>query len=190
MFHENDQIGNYIISKGISGVDFYYRRAFGAFMLFYDQKPIMYDEHMRKMDPTEMKIIKFDSKYQKLILPLYHSSLFYWFTYTFSDCRNINKPEVEEFFIDLEACKKNVGSLISKLSKKLSKDLQRNSKFLEYNYSSGWRKFQAFYPSNSKYIIDEIDTAFAQHYGFTEEELDFIIYYDIKYRMGDELNEE
>jgi hypothetical protein len=24
----------------------------------------------------------------------------------------------------------------------------------------------------------------AQHYGFTEEELDFIINYDIKYRMG------
>lgn len=30
----------------------------------------------------------------------------------------------------------------------------------------------------------------ASHYGFTEEELDFIINYDIKYRMGDELNEE
>ena len=28
-----------------------------------------------------------------------------------------------------------------------------------------------------------------KHYGFTEEELDFIINYDIKYRMGDELNE-
>ena len=26
-----------------------------------------------------------------------------------------------------------------------------------------------------------------QLYGFTEEELDFIINYDIKYRMGDEL---
>lgn len=28
-----------------------------------------------------------------------------------------------------------------------------------------------------------------KHYGFTEEELDFIINYAIKYRMGDELNE-
>ena len=27
----------------------------------------------------------------------------------------------------------------------------------------------------------------AKHYGFTEEELDFIINYDIKYRMGKEL---
>jgi len=36
----------------------------------------------------------------------------------------------------------------------------------------------------SKAIIDKIDTVLAQHYGFTEAELDFIINYDIKYRMG------
>ena len=38
-----------------------------------------------------------------------------------------------------------------------------------------------------KPIIDKIDKVLAKHYGFTEEELDFIINYDIKYRMGDEL---
>jgi len=31
---------------------------------------------------------------------------------------------------------------------------------------------------------DEIDRVLAAHYGFTDEELDFIINYDIKYRMG------
>jgi hypothetical protein len=41
-----------------------------------------------------------------------------------------------------------------------------------------------FWPSKSKPIIDEIDKVLAKHYGFTEEELDFIINYDIKYRMG------
>ncbi len=38
-----------------------------------------------------------------------------------------------------------------------------------------------------KQVADEIDKTFAKHYGFTEEELDFIINYDIKYRMGKEL---
>jgi hypothetical protein len=32
--------------------------------------------------------------------------------------------------------------------------------------------------------INEIDKVLAKHYGFTEEELDYIINYDIKYRMG------
>ena len=49
---------------------------------------------------------------------------------------------------------------------------------------------EEYYPVKSKTIIDEIDKVLAKHYGFTEEELDFIINYDIKYRMGDELNEE
>jgi len=35
-----------------------------------------------------------------------------------------------------------------------------------------------------KPIINQIDMLLAEHYGFTEEELDFIINYDIKYRMG------
>ena len=35
-----------------------------------------------------------------------------------------------------------------------------------------------------KSIIDKIDRVLAEHYGFTAEELDFIINYDIKYRMG------
>lgn len=37
---------------------------------------------------------------------------------------------------------------------------------------------------------NEIDKVLTEHYGFTEEELDFIINYDIKYRMGKELEED
>lgn len=45
-------------------------------------------------------------------------------------------------------------------------------------------EFQEFRVSRSKPIIDEIDRVLVKHYGFTDEELDFIINYDIKYRMG------
>ena len=150
----------------------------------------MFDEFEHQMDPTELKEISIDSSYSDLALAIYHSSLFYWFTYSFSDCRNINKPEIEDFMIDLKLCKQNIGRILASLSFNLSKDLQANSRFLEYNYSTGWRRFQAFYPRKSKPIIDEIDRVLAKHYGFTEEELDFIINYDIKYRMGDELSGE
>ncbi|MFH0729553.1 MAG: hypothetical protein V2B19_24835 [Pseudomonadota bacterium] len=42
--------------------------------------------------------------------------------------------------------------------------------------------------SKSKPIIDQIYCLLAQHYGFYHEELDFIINYDSKYRMGKELD--
>ena len=32
--------------------------------------------------------------------------------------------------------------------------------------------------------LGTLDRVLAEHYGFTDEELDFIINYDIKYRMG------
>ena len=52
------------------------------------------------------------------------------------------------------------------------------------------KRYYRYFPQLSKPIIDEIDKILAKHYGFTEEELDFIINYDIKYRMGDELSTE
>ena len=36
------------------------------------------------------------------------------------------------------------------------------------------------------FVRDETDRVPAAHYGFRDEELDFIINYDIKYRMGRE----
>ncbi len=51
-------------------------------------------------------------------------------------------------------------------------------------------EFQEFRPSLSKAIIDEIDYVLGEHYGFTDKELDFIVNYDIKYRLGADANEE
>ena len=76
-------------------------------------------------------------------------------------------------------------------ARKLSLDLNNNIQIAEYQYKGrGTVRFTQFFPKKSKPIIDEIDKLLATHYGFTEEELDFIINYDIKYRMGDELNED
>ena len=44
--------------------------------------------------------------------------------------------------------------------------------------------YQEFYPSRSKSKMDEIDRELACQYGFNDEELDLVINYDIKYRMG------
>jgi hypothetical protein len=59
-----------------------------------------------------------------------------------------------------------------------------------HDYSTGKVRYQEFYIRLSKAIIDEIDTILTMHYGFTDEELDFIINYDIKNRMGKELEVE
>jgi hypothetical protein len=71
------------------------------------------------------------------------------------------------------------------------RDLQKNAirQRIEYR-NTGWVELDKYYPKVSKPILDEIDTALAPQYGFTDEELDFIINYDIKYRMGREAESE
>ncbi len=65
------------------------------------------------------------------------------------------------------------------------KDYEKNSEMKgKTSRLTGKIVYQEFYPKLSKPIIDQIDQILAKHYGFTDEELDFIINYDIKYRMG------
>lgn len=183
-------IGEYLSPRQQKDATIYYRRTFGAFVLFYDIPPKMFDERDRPMLPTELKEIWFRREYYSLALALYFSSAFYLYTYFLSDCRNMNRPEVENFTIELDKLGSAVTDEVNSLSKTLSKDLQKNSVFMDYKYKTGRRKFQAFFPRESKPIIDQIDRVLAQHYGFTDEELDFIINYDIKYRMGKDGGEE
>jgi len=51
----------------------------------------------------------------------------------------------------------------------------------------GTTESQSFKISMSKSLIYNLDSILAMYYEFTEFELDFIINYDIKYRMGKEL---
>ena len=76
--------------------------------------------------------------------------------------------------------KDGIAEALAVLFKSLMDDFKTNS-FRSYRGAS---EFQQFRWEKAKPIIDEIDRVLAQHYGFTDEELDFMINYDIKYRMG------
>ncbi len=66
-------------------------------------------------------------------------------------------------------------------------NFRQNSQRKETRYqATGWVVYDEFDQKPAKPIIDEIDRVLAEHYGFTDEELDFIVNYDIKYRMGRE----
>ncbi len=73
------------------------------------------------------------------------------------------------------------------LAKRITNRLKETSEVGSATYRVGGAvQYQRFSPASAKSIIDEIDRVLGEHYGFTEEELDFIINYDIKYRMGRE----
>ena len=109
------------------------------------------------------------------ILP--STSFFIWWL-ALSDCYHLNRPEVLAF----PMCQDDA---LETLSEDLERDMQAKSRRRTYRYkATGKVEYDEFYLKLSKPIIDKIDRVLAEHYGFTDEELDFIINYDIKYRMG------
>jgi len=98
---------------------------------------------------------------------------------------NLTDSNILDFALDYDEIN-DIGCY----AKRLEKDMDNNKLESVVNKSDGGINYSFAYQKRlSKPIIDEIDKVLAKHYGFTEEELDFIINYDIKYRMGDELND-
>ena len=123
---------------------------------------------------------------RNIFVGILNSTLFYWFYVNYSDGHNFTKTVIGNLPYSYQ---NNIR--LTNLVQKLMKDLKsKSNRKVAYYKSTGRVEYDEYHPNRSKPIIDEIDKALATHYGFTEEELDFIINYDIKYRMGDELNEE
>jgi hypothetical protein len=120
-----------------------------------------------------------------VMIGVLNSTLFFWWWYILFEGYHCGKHEIFSFPIGLEKMSEDVKTNLSAQAKLLMSDFQNKAGRKVANYKTTGRvEYDEFYPSLSKPIIDEIDRVLAQHYGFTEEELDFIINYDIKYRMG------
>ena len=120
-----------------------------------------------------------------VIMAAFNSSLFYWWYIILSDCRSLTLRDIRNFPVGVDEMEGIIKQSLSELSVDLMQDLKHHAQRKETNYKATGRViYDEFYPRHSKPIIDKIDRVLAKHYGFTDEELDFIINYDIKYRMG------
>jgi Eco57I restriction-modification methylase len=164
----------------------FYSRKVGYFLQILDFEPKVLDGQGNLRPPSEFKELKFSNDdYAKIALCCLNSNLFYWFITMCSDCRHVNKREIDFFPVDLPLLQlKKEGKALLKLAQKLMQDINDKSEERVMRFKHDTLTIQCIFPVKSKSIIDEIDRVIAQHYGFTDEELDFIINYDIKYRMG------
>lgn len=118
---------------------------------------------------------------------LINSTLFYWFYSAFSDCEHINDALIRDFRIPFESNPADWIALESRLAQSQTRYARRKTILTKQGHKIEYDEMDA---PKSKPILDEIDTVLAEHYGFTAEELDFIVNYDIKYRLGQSANNE
>lgn len=185
----NDNIIANYYGSSFSKSSIYFRAAGGGyFLLIKNQKSITYIDGVLEDVKAEKEIKINDAYNNSAIGAIVSSSLFYWNYIAYTDCRNLTKGYIDNFpapilaVEDVDLANNGTTLFIDYESNKFTKNT--------YYKSTGRNViYDEYYPKRSKKLIDEIDKCIAKYYNFTEEELDFIINYDIKYRMGDELNE-
>jgi hypothetical protein len=156
------------------------------FIRVMDTVPYFWNEREGEKISTQIKSLSFGNSHKTRIAgSVLNSNLFYWWFIAFSDSRHLNNREIDFFPLTIENISKQIAQQLVDLFEILNRDFEENKYRKEAYYkATGNVIYDEYYPKKSKPIIDEIDRILAQHYGFTDEELDFIINYDIKYRMG------
>lgn len=115
------------------------------------------------------------------------SSLFYLYFVAFGDCFHLSDTLASNFPVP---AKMVTDKRLVEIDKRLMLDLNRNAIRKRIDTKDGDRiEYAEFYVGASKIVIDEIDQILAEHYGLSDSELDFIVNYDIKYRLGAEADE-
>ncbi len=180
LFSKSKQrIGDFIADNGKATVFYSYGFRYWAKALNY--RPYFKGENADSSTGDKQLILK-NGINPNVIVCVMNSSLFYWYYSIYSDGHNFTKTVIFDFPLDYPSV--DIEKSLSNLCDELMLDLKRNSKVKVAHYKSTGRiEYDEYYVYNSKHRIDEIDRVLAKHYGFTEEELDFIINYDIKYRM-------
>ncbi len=114
---------------------------------------------------------------------LISSSTFWWYYSSHFDMYNLKDYMI--FGFRFSSASQSILADLDKIAGKLVKSIEHNAEVQTMQSQTRGAVEQKIYKAGkSKPIIDEIDTVLAEHYGFTEEELDFIVNYDIKYRLG------
>lgn len=170
----NEYKKDIIFFKSTSEPNFYFKDYGETYWIF----PFSFVPYLTPV--KSFKALSFDKQVLNKIFQTLNSSLFYVFYTIISDCWHFGIWHISEFPVSLANMKI--------LNEDILSDSFKDNRIIRFDKRAKGDIYE-YHINKSKPIIDKIDTLLAQHYGFTEEELDFIINYDIKYRMGRELEE-
>ncbi|MBK8115449.1 MAG: Eco57I restriction-modification methylase domain-containing protein [Candidatus Accumulibacter sp.] len=112
---------------------------------------------------------------------LLNSSLFYWYYSTLADCEHINDSLVRGFPLPADWSRTDWAALSEGIDGELRRSAvpkkirTKQGHVIEYDEIDGKR---------ARDVIIQADVALTRHFGLSDIEVDYLVNYDIKYRMG------
>ncbi|MCA3239447.1 MAG: Eco57I restriction-modification methylase domain-containing protein [Curvibacter sp.] len=167
-----------------------YSRKVGYFLQVLDFEPVVLSGDGSRRPPSEFKTIFFGTKTEaRAALAILNSSLFYWYITLLSDCRHLNKREIESFPISSNLLSANASPLVDMAVRALMDGLDAQSEHRVMKFRHDQLTVQCLLPKKSWEEIQRIDELIADAFKFSAAEADYIANYDIKYRIGAEMED-
>jgi hypothetical protein len=159
-----------------------YSRKVGYFLQVLDFEPVVLSGDGTRRPPSEFKTIYFNSATEsRAALGVLNSSLFYWFITLLSDCRHLNKREVESFPIATALLESSRFDLMNAAVQSL---MQSQSEHRVMRFRHDQLTVQCILPKKSWTAIQRLDELIADAFQLSPVEADYIAGYDTKYRIG------
>lgn len=167
----------------------YYQEAINYWMKVVCRVPF-YRKNGILMPPPHGRFLFFkDQILAQTVMALMNSSLFYLWFVSYADGFHVSQKLVATFPVGRDLF---LLPELPELAVQLEEDIRRYVHPATRNPRRVARKpgahtlieLEEFQMSCSKLLLDKIDHVLAGYYGFGDEEFDFIVHYDMKYRMG------
>jgi len=171
--------------KRAGGTPIYAHRIVNNFV-----KAVTFPPFFKKADGTvttsdDFKIIGLDKVMIGPFVATLNTSLFYWYWRAHGDGFHCGYRDIGMFPFSFDKLPTAKLAEFEQLAERLSASLNANSEVRTRNQkATGLVHLQTFFVGKSKDIIDEVDLILAEIADLHPEDADFIINYDIKYRMG------
>ena len=126
-----------------------------------------------------------DKKYRDLIACILSSNLSFYFYQVYSNNLNWSFSDICSFTIPFDNINSKIIEKIEDLYKQYLKDIEKNANVRKVSTESKYtmEEFKEYKIGKSKHIIDKIDRLICPLYGLTEEEMEFIIGYELEFRV-------
>lgn len=182
---EQKSILNKILSNNTSLYDILNDSSSGEYPLYLSMRMTFWTKaFLNEKKSNEFKKFNFENELDRNVtMALLNSNIFFCFWEVVSDCWHITSKELRNFKFDIERLdietKKSLSNLAIQLESQLeSSKVYIGSKQIDYEYRH----------KKCKSIIDLIDNILASHYSLTKEEENYLKFYQLKYRMSDEVD--
>ncbi len=177
-------VGDFVLRQaGPGDPRVYYRTDGGLYWkVFTDFPPAFHCNGRAGPSTRETSFAVADGAFVRPLVAALSSDLFWWWYTVTSNCRHLNPTDVYSFPLPAGV---PGDARLAALGRLYLGDLVRHSRMRVRNQrQTGRTETQSFRARRSRPLVEQVDRALAGHYRLTAEELDFVMSYEVRFRLG------